>query len=702
MKRSALLFMAFIVMCSVTLKAQNLNKVYGAMEEEDWEVALSYLEPIMAKRKKNYEAKWLAAICHSERYRFEKSYALFKEALPYAEDDPSFWIPYAQAYLFGGRVDDAERTLRRVNQNLLEDYAKPSYFQVFNNIQNAKQYLPTPKEIIVKNLGSNVNSEGNEYSQIVTADQRGIFFTARREGLGEVADDGEYYEQVMSADMNEFDNWNKDKPLDGYASGSDYDAPLQLLDNDNTMVVFRNDDLFITRKQADGTWGEREPLPINTKKWDAHAFIYNDGNSIIYASDFGNNDENSDLYIVHKEANGKWSKPYFVEELNTPKKEDAPYVAEDGTLYFSSEGHDSMGGYDIFTTRLDTATGLFSKPENMGAPINLPTDDTFFTLYGKNAYFSSSRPGGYGEVDIYRVIMFNNSQIQGKVLECDNTTAVGNATISVVGQEDKYSTVTNEYGVYFMNMPIESDFTLRVERDGEVLYEKEHQIRVLFRDEFEIEQDFFIGECGKNEKEIYVKMINSFDLDPNNISVDPPSTEGIVIPVVEEPEPVVEEVVEEVEEAFETAVDTVTKVAGAPVVVKEEKAPEPDPIVVPEEELIELPNVFFDFDKQNIKPEFIDRLNEAAELLKRRTDLRIMVAGHTDSYGTNEYNVALGQRRYTAVFNYLKEKGVDAGQMDVQTFSEDLPIASNRTRKGRAFNRRVELYFVDENGERKK
>lgn len=701
MKRSALLFVAFIVMCSVTLKAQNLNKVFAAMEEKDWEVALSYLEPIMAKRKKNYQAKWLAAICHSERYRFDKSYALFKEALPYAEDDPSFWIPYANAYLFGGRVDDAERTLRRVNQNLLEDYVKPEYFRVFNNIQSAKTLLPNPKEIIVKNLGQNVNTAGNEYSQVVTTDQRGIFFSARREGLGEVADDGEYYEQLMTSEMNEFDNWKKDNPLEGYASDEDYDAPLQLLDNDNTMIVFRNDDLFITRKQADGSWGEREPLPINTKKWEPHAFMYNKGNSIIYASDFKSDNENADLYIVHKQANGKWTKPYAIEELNTPLNEDAPFVAGDGTLYFASRGHSSMGGYDIFSTKLDSTTGKFSEPENMGAPINLPTDDTFFTLYGKNAYFSSSRPEGYGENDIYRVIMFNNSQIQGKVLECDNVTAVGNATISVVGQEDKYSTVTNEYGVYFMNMPIESDFTLRVERDGEILYEKEHQIRVLFRDEFEIEQDFFIGECGKNEKEIYVKMINSFDLDPNNITVDPPSTEGIVIPVVEEPEPVIEEVVEEVEETFETVVDTVTKVAGAPEVVKEEKAPEPDLIVVPKEELIELPNVFFDFDKQNIKPEFIDRLNEAAELLKRRTDLRIMVAGHTDSYGTNEYNVALGQRRYTAVFNYLKARGVDAGQMDVQTFSEDLPIASNRTRKGRAFNRRVELYFVDENGERK-
>lgn len=676
MKKSGLLLLVFFAMCCSTLQAQNLNRVYAAMGEEDWEVALNYLKPIISKKKKSYEALWLAAICHSERYRFEESYALFLEAIPYAEEDATFWIPFAEAYLFGGRVDDAERTLRRVNQNQLEDFAKPTFFQVFNNIQNAKLYLPNPKDIIVKNLGANVNTAGNEYSQIVTTNQRGIFFTARREGLGEVADDGEYYEQVLTADMDDIDDWNKDKPLAGYASDGTFDAPIQLMDNDSTLITYREEDLYMSKLGVDGVWGEREPLPINTEKWEPHAYVYNNGNSIIFASDFGNNDENSDLYIVHKDTvSGRWSKPYFIVELNTPKKEDAPFVAGDGTLYFSSRGHDSMGGYDIFSTRLDTASGLFTPPENMGAPINLPTDDTFFTLYGKNAYFSSSRPGGFGEVDIYRVIMFDNVQIQGKILECDNITPVGGATISVVGQGDKYSAVTSEYGVYSMNVPIESDFTMQVERDGEVLYAKEHQVRVLFRDVFDIEKDFFVGECEVDEKMIYVKLINSFDLDPNNIPVDPPSTDGIVLPV------------EEVEAAEpEVEVPAVEEVAAIPALVNDE---------------IELPNVFFDFDEEVIKPEFYQRLDDAAELLKNRTDLRIMVAGHTDGYGTDGYNIALGKRRYTEVFNYLKNKGVNENQMSVKTFSEDVPLASNRTRKGRAFNRRVELYFVDENGNRK-
>lgn len=559
---------------------------------------------------------------------------------------------------------------------------KPDYFKIFNNIQNAKKYLPNPKDVIIENLGPNVNTEGNEYSQVVTYDQMGIYFTARREGLGKIADDGENYEQIMTARMDDLDVWGKDKPLEGYSSADNNEAPIQLLNRDSTLLTFIDEDLYISSLGKDGLWTDRQELPINTDKWEAHAFLYNNGNSLIYSSSFGNDEENADLYIVHKQEDGSWSAPYFIEELNTPDDDDSPYVADDGTLYFSSRGHDSMGGYDIFKTRLDSATGQFSAPENMGAPFNLPNDDTFFTLYGKNAYLSSSRPDGYGQVDIYRIIMFNKSQVQGRLLDCDGKTPIPNAKITVQRDDEKFETTTDEYGRYSMTFPIERDFSMYAETDGQKVYEQTHRINVLFRDEFDINQDFFVGEC-ENPKEIYVKMINSFDLDPENVPVEEPSTEGIELVVEAEPEPEPEPVVVEEVEA-----------TPPPPVVEE-----PEPVVIPmANDYIELPNVYFPFDKHNVCSQFFQRLDETAELLNRRTDLRVLVAGHTDAYGTNEYNIALGTRRYTEVYNYLLNKGVNPDQLEKKTLSENDPIATNRTIAGRAFNRRVQLYFIDDEG----
>ena len=214
--KSAILF-SFLLFCLSTSlsQAQNLNKAYSAMEEGDWEVALGMLEPIIKKSPKNSEAKFLAAICHTERYRLDKAIEMFQEATPFAAESPYFWVKFAKAYLLNEQIDDAERTIRRVRIQDLEDFLRPDYLLVSNNIQNAKKYLPNPRDIIIKNLGPNINTEGNEYSQVVTGNQRGIYFTARRAGTAKVADDGEAYEQVLTAEMNDIDDWDKDNPLEG-------------------------------------------------------------------------------------------------------------------------------------------------------------------------------------------------------------------------------------------------------------------------------------------------------------------------------------------------------------------------------------------------------------------------------------------------------------------------------------------------------
>lgn len=681
MKRIILMTVLSVFLTGFAMQAQNLNKVYGAMDEGDYEVALGLLEPIMKKKPKNYEAKMLAGICHTERYRLDEAIALFKEAAPVGKDVPFYYVKFAKAYLLDEQVAEAEQTIRSVRLQDLDDFLRPEYILVSNNIQNAKKYLPNPADIIIKNLGPNINSGGNEYSQVVTEDQRGIYFTARREGSSKVGDDGEPIEQVLSADMNDRDEWNKDKPLEGFNGSRTNEAPIQLSHGDSKLITFIDEDLFMYTKDENGRW-KREAFPFNSKRWDSHAFIYNNDQSMIFASDVNHTTENLDLYIVHKGDNGRWGRPQPIEELNTTLNDDAPFVAEDGTLYFSSRGHDSMGGYDIFKTTYDSTAGKFNPPINMGAPINLPNDDTFFTLYGKNAYLSSSRPDGYGQVDIYRIIMFSESQVQGRLIDCEGDKPIGNAKITVVGREDEFTATSDATGVYKMDMPIEQDFTLRIEKDGEVIYEKDHEVRVLFRDEFDINQDFYVG-CERGEDVLYITMINSFDLDPTNLPVAPP--EGLAPVEVVEPEP-------------EPTPDPEPEPEPEPVVKEEVSADVPvAPVVVPPvADEIELPNVYFDFDRHTIKSEFFQRLDEAAELLTSRRELRIMVAGHTDAYGTNPYNVALGQRRYTEVYNYLINKGVNADQMEVKTFSEDTPVQSNRTIRGRAFNRRVMLYFIEE------
>lgn len=676
-----ILFTCISLLLSTFLFAQNLNGVYESMAEEDWEVALAQLEPIMERKKKNDEVKWLAAICHMHRYRFEQAFELFKQAEGFAEVDAFYWIPYAQAYLFSGNPEQAERVLRRANIADIEDDFKKDYTKVLSQIRSAQRYMADPEHVVVDNLGPNINSAGNEYSQVVTTDHRGIYFTARRDGLGEVADDGEYYEHLMQSRMNSLDKWRKDEEVDGYNTGQDFIAPLQLLHNDSTVLYFKNDDIYIGRMNDEGIYVGEEDLHINTDGWEAHANLFNNENSIIFSSDRNSSTGKSDLFISHRKADGSWTEPRYIKELNTEYNEDAPFVAEDGTLYFSSRGHDSMGGYDIFKTTFDSATGVFTPPANLGVPINLPGDDTFFTLYGQFAYFSSNRAAGYGENDIYKVLMFDESLLQGKLIDC-NMTALSEASISIrnITTGEVIDTIANEYGVYHINAPVEQDVQVTITHRDEVVYDQPHNFRVLFREETDIEHDFRIGGCERFESEIFLTMINSYDLDPLHLEVTEPSIEGVMVDVVEEVIAVVE-VEEEVPVEEVQTEKTFQKVVVAAI---------PD---------INLPMVYFDFDKSIVKEEFFGKLNDASAILKDNRDLRILVAGHTDSYGDYQYNVALGMRRAQAVIDYMVSKGADPEQLDIGTFSEDIPVASNRTRQGRAYNRRVELSFVEQDTE---
>ncbi len=692
MKMKSLLLVFFIGVLSTGVMAQNLNGVLQKMDEQEWQSAYDELEPILKKRKKNLEAKLYAGICLTKLYRADEAIVLLEEAADLGQDIPLYYVFLAEAYLEARQIQKAKNAFGRVTSDQMEEPDMKQYRKTQANIKAAEKYLPNPKDLIVQNMGPKVNTDGGEYSPVMTADHRGIFFTARREGDSETSFDGRAYEQVMTTQMDAFDDWEDDQILEGYGSRKDHDATVQLMNNDSTIITVRNEDLFISDLQPDGSWGNRRGIGnINTGKWDSHVYFYNNGNSMIYATAAGTKDGTLDLYIAHKDASGKWGRGEAIEELNTPYNDDSPFLAEDGTFYFASRGHDAIGGYDIFESTYDSATQKFTEPKNLGAPINSVNDDTFFSVYGKMAYMASLRPGGYGNVDIYKIYLFNKTVVAGRLLNCDDRSPIVGAEVFVEGQKETFSAVTDETGFYKMELPIEQDFMLNVVRAGNSLYRQKHYVKVLFRDANDVGKDFLIGCADGNEEpdeRIIIKLKNAFDLNPSEIAVERPEVEVV------EPE---EEVVEE-EEAEEPEVEEVVEEEPEPETKKEEAADLPPIDIATKTTVdindIELPIVYFDFDKHNIKEEFFDRLDEAARLLRERTDLRVFVGGHTDNYGSNEYNIALGQRRYNEVYNYLVNKGVDPAQLKTGTYGEDIPAQSNRTIRGRALNRRVELSFI--------
>jgi hypothetical protein len=190
--------------------------------------------------------------------------------------------------------------------------------------------------------------------------------------------------------------------------------------------------------------------------------------------------------MVKKLPNGQWGSPQKLpEQINTPYNEDFPYLAPDGvTFYFASEGHNSMGGYDIFKSIFDPETGKFTPAENLGYPINSIDDDMGIcvTKNKKIAYVSAYRPTGYGDLDIYRIKFMDEEQatkiFKGKIFMKDTTQKM-NQQITIIATNkktnDEYTFTSKNNGEFILALE-EGEYTISVNIDGFLPFKKDLKV----------------------------------------------------------------------------------------------------------------------------------------------------------------------------------------------------------------------------------
>lgn len=289
---------------------------------------------------------------------------------------------------------------------------------------NARSLTADPQRLMIRNLGAAINSPAHDYCPLVTADGTTMYFTSRRPGtMGGLKDEsGQYYEDIYTSTKSN-GTWSRAVNIQAPVNSSMQDATVGLSMDGNEMIIYRasdqmpDGDLFITQR-AQGVWAtpERMTEQINSKAHEPSATISPDGAEIYFTSDRPGGFGGRDLYRIRRLPNGEWSLPLNLgPRINTPHDEDAPFLHSDGTtLFFSSNGHNTMGGFDIFKSALlDPDMNIWDKPVNMGHPLNTVNDDIYFCLSedGRTGYFSSERAGGMGGQDVYEVV-FPSSQVE--------------------------------------------------------------------------------------------------------------------------------------------------------------------------------------------------------------------------------------------------------------------------------------------------
>ncbi|GAB4395710.1 MAG: hypothetical protein OHK0053_05810 [Microscillaceae bacterium] len=278
--------------------------------------------------------------------------------------------------------------------------------------ENGLIFQQQPVNAFIENLGPDINSDQPDYVPLIPRDSSFLVYTSRKEGTtGGRRDFGDdfFYEDIYQAAYNQ-GKYTGSQQLN--VNRKYHDAGAALSSDGKKLYLYRDDrktqgDLYVSEYDAASqTWKEPVKLNenINTKYQETSLSISADGKTMYFASDRPGGLGGLDIYKSERTDGENWGPAVNLgQPINTPEDDDAPFISIDGqTLYFSSRGHSTMGGYDVFKANRAGAD-KWEEPKNMGFPINGPDDDVHLVITEDNrkGFYVSDDPTGYGFEDIY-------------------------------------------------------------------------------------------------------------------------------------------------------------------------------------------------------------------------------------------------------------------------------------------------------------
>lgn len=356
----------------------------------------------------------------------KKGFDYYKNSVDSAPAD--VYLAYGRVLRINHKIDDAITNFESyesfygASKTSIAEQARNEVKREIKICNTAKLLIANPVDIIVNKI-STVNSEYPEYAPVVSADEQTMIFTSRRK-LKEKTDDEtgkqakdpidyKYFEDIYITKKDKQGNWKEPKLISKKINSSGHEATIGLsVDGQQLLIYSAQEDALgdIYYSKLNGSdWSAPVPFEaLNSKASETHACFSADGKTIFFASNRKGGYGGFDIYRVTMLPNGEWSKPLNLgSKINTEFDDRAPFIHPDGvSLFFSSNGHETMGGFDIFQAT-DLGEEGWSTPENIGYPINTTEDDLFYTtsVDGKRSYYASEKEDGQGEKDIYLITL---------------------------------------------------------------------------------------------------------------------------------------------------------------------------------------------------------------------------------------------------------------------------------------------------------
>jgi len=687
---------------------KNFKKGKKYFRKDDYLRAAPYLKKCVSLNPEHAVAAFRLGVCYLMTGNVQESLPHFVRAYNLDQQiHPEIDLYLARAYHINEMFEEAIFHYE-VAETKLEEEA-PLRADIRNSIeqcQRAEEIIADPQPFQIKNLGEFVNSKYPEYAPTFTDDYSHMVFTSRRprrtykEAFG-ILHFHDIHEEVYNARLNDT-TWMITELFSKPIPVNRHDAGIYISEDGNMLIYFidKNDgDVFVSYKN-DGKWSKRESISpyINTEHNEPSVFIADAGETLYYISDKPGGYGRRDLYVSKKGASGFWEEGVNMgEEFNTPFDEDAPFVTEDGkVLFFSSRGHSSIGGFDIFKCDRQP-DGKWSTPENMGVPINSTFDDIYMVANDRKPgiyFFSSNRSGGYGNMDNYTAVPqkitvpgCGETNLSGIVKDPVQNAGIA-ARVFIIASESSDTiaravTAAGDGSYQFVLPDCGEEYSMIVEVEGKMMAvtTRTGNVNILTGTVFD--------EITNQPLDAGVELVDPVSGKVLDQTWSSPKTGNYYIPVESGRAYLVRVKRNDYLSYYEEM-----KISPSGEIIAHNYEMGLQPFREANNKIV-ISWQFFDSDKYSIRDMYMEDMQNLYDVCKKVPALRLKIVGHTDSDGSDEYNQKLSERRANEVARLLLEQGVSAGRLDISGMGEKKPLYDNADDRLKRWNRRVEISIIN-------
>ena len=687
---------------SPIVKAEKLHKAFAYAE------AIDQYQKALLKQPDNAKALRGIADCYRMTNNTEMSELYYSKVVKLADVTAADKLHYAQALMYNAKYEEAKKYYTEYSYVASNDERAQNSLAAITRLDS---FFADSARIRVHKIG--MNSDKADFSPVPYKD--GVVFVSSREtgakdkthswtgnpylalyyagGSGANLRSAEVFAREMESKFN-------DGPVCFNKDGNE-----MFLTRNNNTVANRADKVaklkIVHSKLTDGKWSSPEDLSfVNAKYNTAHAWLTNDGKRLYFSSDMPGGFGGMDIYYSEKTKEG-WGSPVNVgNKINTKGNEIFPFVNEDNTLLFSSDGLAGMGGLDVFECLF--ADDNWSEPRNMGFPINTNKDDFGAVLNadGTKGYFSSNRTGGKGDDDVYHVEIFKKIFVYGIVTEKRTGKIIGGAEVVLKDKSSKVLGTTNADadGNYEMELEFSKDYELTAQHTGYSTETKETTTKNFTTDRielnFQLDRQPFGIEGVVSDKETKEPLDGSIVVLMNTAGKElarvTTKADGYYFFELEAEK---NYKVKGSHQGYFARSEQVTTKGKKPGVIRQD---------LPLEKLIlnkaiRLDNIYYDLAKWNIRPDAAKELDKLVQVLKDNPTIIIELSSHTDSRASDKYNMDLSDKRAKSAAKYIVEKGgIDKSRITGKGYGESMLINQcgngvNCTEAEHQENRRTEF-----------